>query len=346
MKLSGKRVGRREILEKTGNIAQIAGARQYRLEGGYARNMKAIDVITGSGLNFTVLPERGMDISLANYKGVNISYITSNGETDPAFYEPEGIGWLRTFTGGLLTTCGLRSFGPPCNDENEEFGLHGRYSTIPAKQVCDSSHWEKDDYIVEVSGIVEECRIFGDKIRLTRTIRAIAGEKSFRIEDEIENFGFKAVPFMILYHFNIGFPMLDYGAELKVESSECIPRDEEAKKGMKNKSFFSDPIKDFKEQCYTYKMKPGKSGRASATLVNRKLCGGLELRIGFNTDELPFMTQWKMMGQSEYVLGMEPCNVQLDTRANHRAKKTLPFIEPGEKKNINLEVSVLEKDGF
>ena len=65
----------------------------------------AIDVDTGAGgLRFTVLPDRGLDISLASYKGNNLSFLTPAGETHPAFYEPGGLGWLRTFTGGLLTT--------------------------------------------------------------------------------------------------------------------------------------------------------------------------------------------------------------------------------------------------
>lgn len=80
-----------------------------------------------------------MDISLAGFKGTNLVFLTCNGETHPAFFEPENIGWLRTFTGGLLTTCGLTYNGGPVTDGNEQLGLHGRYSTIPAKQVADRS---------------------------------------------------------------------------------------------------------------------------------------------------------------------------------------------------------------
>ena len=91
--------------------------------------MRATDINTGSGLQYTVLPDRAMDISLASYKGTNLVYLTCNGETNPAFYEQEGIGWLRTFAAGLFTTCGLTYLGSPCEDEGEQLGLHGRIST-------------------------------------------------------------------------------------------------------------------------------------------------------------------------------------------------------------------------
>ena len=125
-----------ELLQYIGNTAQIGGSRHYVLSDGRGRNMRAIDVNSGSGLHYTVLPDRGMDISLASYKGQNLVYLSCNGETHPAFYEPQGFGWLNTFTGGLLTTCGLTYLGAPVKDGDEELGLHGRYSTIPARQVC------------------------------------------------------------------------------------------------------------------------------------------------------------------------------------------------------------------
>ena len=171
--------------------------------------MAAVDVDTGSGFRFTVLPDRGLDISAAGYKGLNLVYLTPNGEVHPAFYEPDDLGWLRTFFGGLLTTCGLTYLGPPGVDDGQKLGLHGRYTTSPARQVCDCSRWDGDEYRMEISGVVEECALFGDKIRLTRTISTLLGGKSLKITDVAENFGYATSPFVILYHVNAGFPLLD-----------------------------------------------------------------------------------------------------------------------------------------
>ena len=130
MRIGDRNYGRRELERYIGSIAQLGGTRHYQLTEGNAKGTAAIDFNTGSGLCFTVLPDRGLDIPAAVYQGVNLVYHTPNGEANPAFYNPQGSAWLRTFFGGLLTTCGLTYLGPPGNDGGEELGLHGRYSTI------------------------------------------------------------------------------------------------------------------------------------------------------------------------------------------------------------------------
>ncbi|MDP3443943.1 MAG: DUF4432 family protein, partial [Ignavibacteria bacterium] len=199
---------RNELQQHIGNLAQIGGSRHYVLSDGLSRNLRGIDVNSGSGLQYTILPDRGMDISLASYKGINLVYLTCNGETHPAFYEPENFGWLRTFTAGLLTTCGLTYLGVPVTDGNEQLGLHGRYSTIPAKQVSDLSGWIGDEYHIKIRGTIEEASIFGHKLRLERQIHTIQGQSSLRIEDKVTNFGYLPSPYTILYHMNLGFPLL------------------------------------------------------------------------------------------------------------------------------------------
>ena len=123
---------REDVLRRVGNQSQLGGTRHYALAQGRAKNVAAIDVDTGAGLHFTILPDRTMDISAATYKGTNLVYRTPNGEVHPSFYEPAGGGWLRTFFGGLVTTCGLTYLGGPGKDGDEDLGAHGRASTTPA----------------------------------------------------------------------------------------------------------------------------------------------------------------------------------------------------------------------
>lgn len=75
------------------------------------------------------------DVSQASYCGKSLCWRSSIGEVHPHFFEPEGMGWARSFLGGLLTTCGLTYCGAPCEDEGEKLGLHGRISHIPADKV-------------------------------------------------------------------------------------------------------------------------------------------------------------------------------------------------------------------
>ena len=331
-------MNKQELLRYIGNLAQSGGCRHYTLSEGWGRGMRAVDINTGSGLQYTVLPDRGLDISLASFKGKNLVYLTCNGETHPSFYEPEEIGWLRTFSGGLLTTCGLTHFGPPSSDDGEKLGLHGRFSTIPVKQFADISGWEGDNYHCRVKGIIEEGFLFGKKLRMERFISSVQGQNVIRLEDKITNFGNQPSPYTILYHMNFGFPLLSEETELIIDPLETIPRDEDAALGINEFRNFTKPQADFKEQVFFHKMKETETGEAKVSIRNKK--EGIAVNIRFNMKQLPYVTQWKMMGYGEYVLGIEPCNVPVKSRKTLREENILPILQPGESTTNNIEIHV------
>jgi hypothetical protein len=327
-----------ELLKYVGNLSQTGGCRHYTLSEGLGRGMRATDINTGSGLQYTVLPDRGMDISLASFKGVNLVYLTCNGETHPAFYEPEGIGWLRTFAGGLLTTCGLTHLGPPSIDDGEQLGLHGRFSTIPARQFADLSDWEDNNYRFKLKGIIEEGALFGNKLRLEREISSLRNQYSILITDKITNFGSKPSPYTILYHMNFGYPLLTEDTELNIDPLKTVPRDEVAASGIAEFRKFIKPQPEYSEQVFFHTMKGDENGETSVNLTNKKT--GIAVNIKFNINQLPYLAQWKMMGYGEYVLGIEPSNVLCKSRKALREENSLPFLQPGETSTNVLEVSV------
>jgi len=342
MDIGGKEYDRAALLQRIGNLAQLGGARQVILNEGAAKGVAAVDVDTGAGLRFTVLPDRAMDISSASYKGLNLVYLTPNGEVHPAFYDPSGLEWLKTFFGGLLTTCGLTYLGPPGADGDDELGLHGRYSAIPARQVQDRSRWEGDAYLIELVGTVEECRLFGDNVRLTRTISTEIGSRRLLMRDEAENVGYSSSPFTILYHINAGFPLLDACSELVVTAAESQANNEGSQAAFGQLNRFSDPIPGFEEQNFTHTVAAGDDGMACAAMLNRELGGGIGLAIRFDPATLPYLNEWKMMGQRDYVVGIEPCNAPCAHRADLRERGLLPMLEPGEKRRMTVEIGVLE----
>src|SRR4030067_1622952 len=130
MKLFGKKMKKNDILKRIGDISQIGGLKSYELNDGPSKGIRAIDFKTPCGLDFTTLIDRGMDISHLNYKSIPICWKSATRETSPIYYESRDFEWLRTFFGGLITTCGLTYFGQPCVDEGEALGLHGRIYTI------------------------------------------------------------------------------------------------------------------------------------------------------------------------------------------------------------------------
>ncbi len=329
-----------ETLKYIGNLTQLGACRHYILTEGWARGLRATDFNTGSGLNYTVLPDRNMDISMASYKGCNLVYITCNGETHPSFFEPEGPGWLHTFSGGLIATCGLMWLGAPCTDGNEVLGLHGRISTTPAKQYSDLSGWENNDYMLKVKGHMEEGRLFGGKLRIEREISSMLGQSSIHLKDTVTNFGNQTVPFTLLYHMNFGYPLLSEHTELVFDTIESLPRDPEAEKGMKEIKSFSKPQPSFNEQVFYHLPKGNEKGDTSVTVMNRE--AGIAVSINFNVNQLSKLTQWKMMASGEYVLGIEPGNVHSKPRDLLRKENVLPFLQPGETAVSELEITVYD----
>jgi hypothetical protein len=342
MRIGDREYTREELLARVGNVAQLGGTRHCTLRDGRASGVTAIDVDTGGGLAFTVLPDRGLDISGASYKGLNLVYRTPNGEVHPAYFEPHGSGWLRTFFGGLLTTCGLTYLGPPGNDGQEELGLHGRYTTTPARQVCDRSGWDGDEYRVEISGVVEECVLFGDRIRLTRTISTHLGGRSLVISDVAENFGYRPSPLTVLYHINAGFPLLDASSSLVLTARESRACNEQSARGLEQIRVFAPPSPGTADEDFLHTMAASADGTASAALINRRLSGGLGLFVRFDPRTLPYLNEWKWMASGDYVVAIEPCNAPCENRATLRQQGLLPMLEPGQQREMRVEIGVLE----
>lgn len=340
--LYGRTYSRVELLQRVGRIEQLGGIEPCVLSGGPAEDMRALRVSTGSGLAFTVLPDRCLDIPHLSYNGHALCWYSRNGMVGPQFYQPEGDGFLRSFTGGLLTTCGLRNFGPPCEIDGESFTMHGRIGNMPASEVAWGTTWQGDECLFWIEGVVRESRVFGEDMTLRRRIETRLGANTLRIENTVRNEGWRAEGHMILFHMNPGFPLLDDGARLWVDALEVRPRDDEAREGLEVYDRFTAPQGDFKEQVFVLDLRPDAQGYTCATVVNERLDGGLGLRLRFRKDQLPWLMEWRQLGQGTYVLGMEPANCPtIEGRAEAVKRGTLPTLQPGEERRYDIEVAVL-----
>ena len=337
--LFGRQWTRQELLTFVGDLSQVCGIRPVTLADGPERGVRAADVRTGDGLNFTVLLDRGMDIGPAEYRGIPLAWISPTGPISPAFYDPRGIGWLRTFHGGLLTTCGLTQTGVPNVDLDEDLGLHGRISHTPARQVSCQGRWEGDEYTFWVEGQMREVSVFGYDLRLTRRITAMLGQPKLTIEDRVENMGYEPAPHMILYHCNMGFPLLSPASRLVAPSAAVEARDDIAAQGLEQHTSFEGPTPHYAEQCFFHSFEPDSTGHVTVQLTNPEL--GLALQLRFRHRELPEMVQWKQIGQGTYVLGLEPANCRVEGRSAARKRGTLVELAPGETCDYYLEMTVL-----
>ena len=159
-----------------------------------------------------------------------------------------------------------------------------------------------------VQGKVREAKVYGNKLELTRKISTWMDKPQVLIEDSVENIGSETSPLMILYHINLGFPLLDVQSELVIPKT--TPRDKEAEKGMNNFNRFSEPVRSFSQQVYFHCIKPDYSENCNIALINREFNNnqGLGISIKYNMENLPYLIQWKQMSFGEYVCGLEPAN--------------------------------------
>jgi hypothetical protein len=335
VKLFGHEWEKAELLQRVGRIDQIAGIRPVELLDAKGRGSRVFDVWTGSGLRFQVNAERSLDISACETKGTPLSWRSPAGDVHPAYYEPSGIGWLRSFAGGLFVTCGLNQYGSPCQVSGEELGLHGRISNSPAENICARTSWLNDEYILEISGKVKQALLFGENLTLERIISTKMGSNEIKIEDKVTNEGFEPTPHMILYHFNLGFPLVSKKTKLIVNSSEILPRDDNARQGLSHWSDFQLPTKGYQEQVFIHSPVPDENGNSKIELIEPEI--GLGVRWLFSSKELPYFMEWKMMGQGSYVIGIEPSNCKgLAGQKLSGDMNLLPILSPGESRHYQI----------
>ena len=269
-----------ELLKRVGSVEQIGGIRDFTFNEGRAKGVRAIEINTGV-ITITILPDRGMDIAQATFKGIPVGWISKTGIADPRFYEKDGLNWLRSFFGGLCTTCGLRNVGTPHKDN----GLHGRIAHIPAEKISVKAEWVGDDYVLEVSGMMRESKVFDENLVLKRTIKTKLFSDSFTLEDVVINEGFRDEEIALAYHCNFGYPLVTDGAKMTNVPADIAD--------------ITAPIHEKKEECIGVDL----DGDVQTVGITN---GEIGAYITYKRDNLPDFLIWKMLGESEYVVGLEP----------------------------------------
>jgi hypothetical protein len=343
---SGRNWTREELTARIGDPHQLAGARGSILTDGKADGVRAVEVATGSGFTFTVLPGRGMDIPFASYKGKAISFFSGTGITSPAYFEEPGLEWRRSFFVGLLTTCGIANAGAPSVDQGTPFGLHGRVSNAAAENLCIDQEWEGDEFMIRLKGTMRESEAMVENLTLTRTVETRLGARSLRIHDTVRNRGFSPQPLMLLYHFNYGFPLLGPGARVVGPITKSVPRDDQARKdkGLEECLTFPEPVQGYAEKVFFHTLADRPDGRTFVALVNRDTGDGQPLGIvtRWSRKELPTFTEWKMPCKGFYVIGLEPGTMSPHGRGVLREQGALPMIEGQASYDVTIDFEVLD----
>lgn len=310
----------RAALQRVGSLAQVARVDSFVDTDGPGRGTRRLRVVNGGGLEFDVHPDRALDVGAATFDGMPLAWLSSTGITAPGRYEPHGRGWLRTFGGGLLTTCGLDSFGPSSDDEEGAVGMHGRVGNIPASLTGVEVSADR----ITISGSVRQTAVFAENLVLRRRISTQVGTAALRVEDTVVNEGSSSSPHMVLYHVNLGWALLDEGVDVEIPHAAVEPRDRDAETGLASKYEIGAPTRRFREQVYIYQAGPERYARVTNQVR------GVRFTLRYS-DTLPALFEWKMTATQHYVLGLEPANTpEINGRAAARAAGQLPRLSPGE----------------
>lgn len=338
-----------EKLRYTGNRNQLFSVKNYVMTDGKANGVRALDIDNGNGLFMTILPDRCCDIYQVRYNGLNINYISSTGVTNPAYFDSRGAEALRSLYLGFLTTCGIGSICSPSEDKvgeteaTESFGLHGRISNTPAElfSVEVDEKTRNGEPVIIVKGIMTEARLFGDKYSLTRTIKIHTDKNIFEVSDTVKNTGYQKSPHMILYHLNYGYPFLDEDIEIDVPAEKTIPRNDYAAKDLATWNKFLPPQHGIDEQCYYHTLKKNEKGYSYYSLYNKK--EKTFFKVEYDAKPLDWFIQWKMPGEGDYVLGLEPANCNGEGRAKAREDGILKFLDAQESINYHFIFTFKDK---
>jgi len=329
-------------MDYIGDISQIGGIKKYMFTSGKAKGIEAYDINNGNGLLYTVVVDRGLDICYLSFKGIPISFISKTGIVSPYFYNDRNYEWLRNFTAGFLTTCGLNHVGDPCTFNNDNFGLHGYYSNIPADDVSVMSDWIDDEYIMKVTGKVRQAKVQFENLLLKRSITTRLGVNSIILEDEIINEGDKREPFMILYHINFGYPFLNPDCELIIPTKKITGWDEFSGKNTHKFMEITEPDANTPELTYYHDLYCDENGVTGYMITNKKLSPDIGVSVKYDKGVLNNLTQWKYLRKKDYVMALEPCNNLVKGVDYESRNGTLRYIEPGESIKIKLDIKFLE----
>jgi hypothetical protein len=330
-----------ELRRRTIDPDRLAGVTRVVFDDGPRRGVRALQARNAAGLSVTFVEDRALDASELVYRGNPLTWYGPGSATPPLDRDPDTDSFERTFFGGLVTTCGMDAFGPPGTDRWGRWPQHGHFNRLCARDVRYAVRWDDPVPVIEVGGTILQFRMFGEALRVVRTWRVGVHVNTITLHDRVTNDGSRREPHMLLYHCNIGFPMLDAATSWKVDASSTEPRDAVAAAGLDVWNKGAVPQAHFAEQVFVHRPSPDESGWATATATNPQLAGGTSLSIAFRPDQLPALFTWRMLGYGTYVMAAEPANCpNVGGRIAAENDGSLPLIEPGESHDYTLRFSV------
>jgi len=337
-----------------GHPEQVVGAELLRREDGPERGVRIVRLRSGE-VDVDVIVDRALDLGQASVRGIPVAWLSPTGLIGPWYAEPQGMGTFRTFFGGLLTTCGLdHTLGPDEDDashfrypgrDRQAFPLHGRVSTQPARLIAYGVALDHERPHCFVEGEVRQASVFGEALVLRRRIELDVGGRALRVSDTVTNAGYAPTPHALLYHVNLGWPLVAPGARVALAAGEPRVATDSARGA--DWRAVEAPVARAVEQVWEHTPRPAADGRVHVAVLNDDLGDGRAagVEVAYDPATLPRLFQWRVMGEGHYVIGIEPGNLRIEGRHAARAAGDLVVLDPGEARSTALELRLLHGAG-
>jgi hypothetical protein len=251
--------------------------------------------------------------------------------------DPTGIGWLEGFD-ELLVRCGLLSNGAP---EFEPHGavrypVHGRIANLPAHAL--RIEIDPDAGTLDVIGRVRESRFLVYALELESRIRFHAGRTLIEITDTVTNMASTPGSMQLLYHINLGQPLLQSGSRIEAPLDIVAPRDARAAEGIDEWDRCRGPESGYREQVYFGKPLSDDKHWSMAMLTNAD--GSLGYSVHFDSRTLPAVAFWKNTAAVEdgYVVGLEPATGFPNARSFEEQQHRVVRLQGGESRCLRLKL--------
>lgn len=305
-------------------------------------------VVRWGSFQVQLLPTRGMSIESVTVGDVRFGWQSPiPGPVHPAWVPlaaPDGLGWLNGFT-ELLARCGLNSNGAPQFSAGGrlEYPLHGAIGNLPAQSLAIELI---DEETLDVVADVHEARFHFHHWRLRTRYRMCAGQNQIVVSDIVTNLSGQRRDFQLLYHFNLGLPLLEPGGRIHVGAEGVVPRNAIAEPD--RAAWDAIPAARPGEPEHVFFMQPKMNESGQALAVLRNAATSLAAGIEFDARALPCFTLWKDCGDPRdgFVVGLEPGTNFPNSRDQEARQGRTRWLDPGESATFNCTLHFASQPGL
>lgn len=302
-----------QIKPRTGSPQQLASVRPITLNDGPSLGLRALAFSTGGGLDFWVLSDRCMDIGPLWLHGFPMAWVHPSGFPSPALHNAysDGLSGIERTLSGFMVTCGLDNVRQPADGTP----LHGTLPLTPARITGFGEQWDADVPLIFAEGEIVTAHLNRPSFKIRRRIEAPIGGRTLSVQDTIENIGPEAAEMRILYHTNLGFPLVQDGLTVQLTPGQS-------------------PILNIDSYADTHKTPPAECHKMTAEMAAGVLvlspastyAPEVRLNIDSDIETLPYTQIWSDQRPGRGILAIEPSNCRRNADGTSGAGVTIePF---------------------